>query len=150
MTGSTTRLIAPRIRALNDELRGVSARTGAILVDFAACTIGSDSRIWSGDRIHAHATGHARIAHALAHAIGLPGADDSWRTPLPTVAPKSRLESFADEWNWARRHLLPWIGRGLRLHPANSPRDRGELELQLLEPGRSRRIPLAGSTVANG
>lgn len=118
------RWIAPRIRALNQGLRGASSRTGAILLDFAANPLGSDSRIWSADRIHANAIGHERIAHALAHALGLPGADGSWSLPLPRLAPKSRLEWLAAEMNWTGRYLLPWIGKGLRppaVEPAREP-----------------------------
>jgi len=143
------RLIAPRILALNEALRGACARTGAILLDFAAHPVGSDSRIWSADRIHANAIGHTRIADALAHAIGLPGADDSWSRPLPPLAPKSPWEWLAAEMNWTRRYLLPWIGRGLRLHRADSPRERGELNLQRVEPTSSTRGPIIPSAVAD-
>ncbi len=131
------RLIAPRIRALNEALRGAAARTGTILLDFADSPVGSDPRIWGADRIHANVIGHARIADALAHAIGLPGADDSWRRPLPPLAPKSRWEWLADEMNWTRRYLLPWIGRGLRLHPTVLRRADGESNPQLVKLVRS-------------
>src|SRR5436190_8300791 len=58
------RVLAPRVRALNDALRSASASTGAILVDFAAHAIGSDPRLWSEDRFHANTDGHVRIANA--------------------------------------------------------------------------------------
>ncbi len=144
------RLIAPRILALNQALRGATARTGAILLDFAAYPVGSDSRIWSADRIHANALGHTRIAEALAHAIGLPGTDDAWSLPLPPLAPKSRWEWLAAEMNWTRRYLLPWIGRGLRLHPADSQPERGIVILQQVEPMSAPRGPIIPSTVAGG
>jgi lysophospholipase L1-like esterase len=120
------RLIAPRIRALNEALRSASTRTGAILLDFATYPVGSDSRLWSDDRIHANAIGHARIADALAHAIGLPGTDDSWSRPFPSLlAPKSLWEWLVAEMNWTRRYLLlPWIVHGLRSHPSVSPSER--------------------------
>jgi lysophospholipase L1-like esterase len=125
------RLIAPRIRVLNAVVRETSARTGAIVVDFAACAVGSDVRIWSADRIHANAAGHARIADALAHALGLPGTDDSWRTPLPPLPPRSRAQWLADELRWTGRHLLPWIA-GWK--PAVSRRARTESGLERLQP----------------
>src|SRR6185295_8125449 len=77
------RLIAPRVLALNDVLRSASARTGAILVDIAMHPVASDPRLWSEDRLHANARGHARIAAALAHALALPDTDESWMAPLP-------------------------------------------------------------------
>ena len=128
------RWIAPRIRALNDALRGASTRTGAILLDFAAYPVGSDPRIWSADRIHANAIGHARIAEALAHALELPGSDDSWSRPLPPLPPKTRWEWLAAEMSWTGRYLLPWIGRGLRARRADSPRQRETPRLQRVEP----------------
>ena len=128
------RWIAPRIRALNEGLRGASARTGATLLDFAAYPVGSDPRIWSPDRIHANAIGHTRIADALAHALGLPGADDSWSRPLPPLAPKTRWEWLAAEIDWTRRYLLPWIGQGLRSRLEASPRERANPTLQRVGP----------------
>ena len=117
------RWIAPRIRALNEALRGASAHTGAILLDFAAYPVGSDPRLWSEDRIHANATGHARIADALAHALGLPGTDDSWQRPLPPLTPKTGWEWFAAEMTWTRRYLLPWTRGGSRARFRDEPRE---------------------------
>jgi lysophospholipase L1-like esterase len=114
------RLIAHRIRALNQALRAVSAGTGAILLDFAAYPVGSDPRIWSPDRIHANAAGHQRIADALAHALELAGTDDSWGRPLPALANKSPWEWLGAELTWTRRYLLPWIGQSLRSRVAPS------------------------------
>ena len=107
------RLIAPRIAALNRALADASRATGTILVDFAAHPVATDARLWSEDRIHANSAGHARIADALAHALGLPGSDDTWShrfsTPLsPTFAARLRAEA-----RWALRHLFPWIGQSL-------------------------------------
>lgn len=107
------RLIAPRIRAMNDALRAAAARTGAILVDFAAYPVATDERLWSGDRIHANADGHARIAAALAHALGLPGTDEAWKEPLAPPPARSTAESIAHEFTWVRQHLCPWIVQGV-------------------------------------
>ncbi|TMQ47475.1 MAG: SGNH/GDSL hydrolase family protein [Candidatus Eisenbacteria bacterium] len=108
------RWIAPRVRALNESIRAAAATTGTILLDFAAYPVGSDLRLWSADRIHANAAGHARIADALAHALGLPGTDDSWKQPLPEPPPRTRREWLAAEVAWTARFLLPWPWRALR------------------------------------
>lgn len=108
------RLIAPRIAALNAALAAASRRTGAILVDFATHPVATDRRLWSDDRIHANAAGHARIAAALAHALGLPGSDDAWCRPLPPPPPRARRTIAAAELRWLRRHLLPWVWQSLR------------------------------------
>lgn len=106
------RLVAPRIRALNDALRSVSHSTGAILVDFAAHPGATDPRLWSEDRFHANARGHGLIADALAHALGLPGSDDAWRRPLPADAASGARARFAAELRWMRRHVVPLMWRG--------------------------------------
>jgi lysophospholipase L1-like esterase len=108
------RWIAPRIRALNESMRAAAASTGTILLDFATYPVGSDPRLWSPDRIHANADGHARIADALAHALGLPGTDDSWKQPLPDLPPMTRWEWLTAEMAWTARYLLPALGRALR------------------------------------
>jgi lysophospholipase L1-like esterase len=108
------RLIAPRIAALNRSLAEASRATGSILVDFAAHRVATDPRLWSEDRIHANAAGHARIADALAHALGLPGSDETWRNPFPVELRPTRRDRWAAEIRWIRGHLLPWIWQGLR------------------------------------
>jgi lysophospholipase L1-like esterase len=107
------RPLAPRILAMNAALRAAAARTGAIVVDFAAHPVAVDPRLWSDDRIHANARGHARIAEALAHALGLPGSSAAWQEPLPPRPPRSTAVRWGTELGWAGRHLAPWIARGL-------------------------------------
>ena len=107
------RLLSRRVRAMNDAIREASAATGARLVDFAAHSVGSDPRLWTEDRFHVNAEGHARIAAALAQALGLPGADDAWQQPLPGIDARSRWTRMSEDWRWCRRHLLGrvWPGR---------------------------------------
>ena len=100
------RLLAPRVRAMNDAIRAAAASTGARLIDFAAYPVGSDPRLWSEDRFHANAEGHARIAAALAQALGLPGTNDAWQQPLPERDARSRWTRMAESWSWYRHHLL--------------------------------------------
>ena len=127
------RPLAPRVRALNQALRAVAAESGAILVDFAAHATASDPRLWSDDRLHANAAGHARMAAGLACALGLPGADRTWAQPLPPPEVTTARKKWAAELAWSRRHLLPWMWRHLR---GRSRRDdhrakRPELRIQL-------------------
>jgi lysophospholipase L1-like esterase len=108
------RLLAPRIRAMNAGLRRLCADTGVLLVDFAQHPIvATDSRLWSDDRLHANAAGHARIADALAEALGLPGSSGAWREPLPALPPSGPWQRLSGEAAWVRRHLLPWCWLGL-------------------------------------
>ena len=120
--------LAPRIVAMNHALRDVCAETGAQLVDFASHAVATDERLWNEDRIHANPAGHARIAEALADALGLPGADGAWREPLPARPAPGALAVAARELAWTARHLLPWCVAGLvnagrrpAPHPGSQP-----------------------------
>jgi lysophospholipase L1-like esterase len=107
------RLFSARIRAMNDEVRAACAETGTRLVDFAAWPVTTDARLWNDDRIHANAAGHARIAEALADALGLEGANRAWREPLPARPAARTGEVVLRELGWGLRHLLPWCAHGL-------------------------------------
>ena len=106
------RFLAPRVRAMNDTIREAAASTGARLIDFAAYSVGSDPRLWSEDRFHVNAEGHARLAAALAQALGLPGTDDAWQQPMPERNARSRWTRMAESWSWYRRHLLDRLWPG--------------------------------------
>jgi lysophospholipase L1-like esterase len=108
------RVVAPRVRELNDLLRTVSRENGAILVDLAGYPVASDPRLWSEDRLHANSTGHTRIAAALARALLLPDSDESWAEPLPSGPDRSLRGRVLAELVWGRRYLLPWIWRHVR------------------------------------
>ncbi len=128
------RRMVPRLLALNAALRQASARSGAILVDVAAHPVASDPRLWSDDRLHANAEGHARIAAALAHALGLPGSDETWAAPLPDVAPPRWLARAAAEVRWGRRHLIPWMWRHVRGRSSADGRSAKQPTLELVRP----------------
>ncbi len=107
--GPFARLLSRRTHDLCDEIRAVSRDIGAILVDLAARELVRDPRMWSRDRLHANAEGHARTAHALAQALGLPGTDDSWLDPLPETAAPTWRDRVAEDLAWSRDYLLPWL-----------------------------------------
>ena len=106
------RFLAPRVRVMNANIREAAASTGARLIDFAAYPVGSDPRLWSEDRFHVNAEGHARIAAALAQALGLPGTDDAWQQPMPERNARSRWTRTAESWSWYRYHLLDRLWPG--------------------------------------
>lgn len=105
------RWLAPRVAALSGAMRDISKRHGTILVDLAAYPVAVDPRLWSPDRLHANSEGHARIAAALAHALGLPDTDDTWTQELPPVLPRSFLGKVGAELVWMKDCLVPWIWR---------------------------------------
>jgi hypothetical protein len=114
--------LAPRVRAMNNAIRAAAASTGTRLIDFAAYAVCSDPRLWSEDRFHANAEGHARIAAALAQALGLPETDDAWRQPLPERRARSRWTRMAESWSWYRHHFLDHLWPGSRVEVPCQPK----------------------------
>lgn len=110
----TARVARARLETMNSALREVSKTTGAIVVDLAQHPLAGDPRLWSADRLHANAQGHARIAAALANAVRLPGADASWATPLEERAPARVIERWTEHAKWGREYLAPWLLRRLQ------------------------------------
>jgi uncharacterized protein (DUF952 family)/lysophospholipase L1-like esterase len=107
------RRLGPRMDALNTGIREVAAARGALVVDFAAHGTGTDPRVWSPDRIHANPVGHALIAAAFAHTLGLPGYED-WAQPLPARPPVGRAVRVGTELRWVGGTVAPWMWRRAR------------------------------------
>jgi lysophospholipase L1-like esterase len=114
-----SRLLArlmPRVHALNDAVREVADRHGCHAVDLFDASVFDDARLWSPDRLHLSATGHARVAGAYLQALGL--GDAAWRDPLPPPDPALWWRERSDDVVWARTHVLPWLAR--RVHGRSS------------------------------
>ncbi len=92
----------------------IAARTGAAVLDQWGAGWVHDPRLWDVDRIHLTPEGHRRMALAAATALGVPGEDDTWRTPLPPQPPRALRAAVAEEAAWVRGFVAPWIGRRLR------------------------------------
>ncbi len=105
------RLLRGRLHRMNQAIRNASAESGAIVCDFAQYSVAADPRLWSADRLHANAEGHARIAAALAWHAGLPGTDRSWSEPLPGKPPGGLSHAIRAEAAWLREYFIPWIWR---------------------------------------
>ncbi|MFC7302744.1 SGNH/GDSL hydrolase family protein [Streptomyces monticola] len=104
------RPLAGRVLALNSRVREAASRHGVVVTEAEAYAEAlTDPRLWSPDRLQ-------RIAAAFAHALGLPGSDDSWTRPLPPPAvpvPAGRRAAAAEA-RWAAAFLGPWLGRRLK------------------------------------
>lgn len=109
------RPLRPRVLALNDRIRRAAARHGVVVADSFHHPVVADPRLWSPDRLHASPLGHARIAAAVADALGLPESDDSWTLPLPAdPRAASGLRLVGGELRWAGSFLGPWLVRRAR------------------------------------
>lgn len=136
------RPLGSRVTVLNDRIRKAATRHGVIVAETGHHPVVVDPRLWSPDRLHAGPVGHERIAAAVAHALELPGSDDSWTHALPPAlsAPLTGRRAVTAELRWAAAFLGPWIGRRLRgrssgdgrtakrpqLLPVQAPADTGE------------------------
>ncbi|MFH9728571.1 SGNH/GDSL hydrolase family protein [Streptomyces sp. NPDC017254] len=129
------RPVAPRIAALNDRIRLAAARHGVALAETSPHAAATDPRLWAADRLHASPLGHDRISAALAHALALPGSDDSWTRELaPDQAPTAgAVRAAAAELRWAAGFLGPWLLR--RLRGRSSGDDRAARRPELLPVG---------------
>lgn len=108
------RHLRPRVVDLNERIRAAAGRHGALVVDTFPHPVTTDPRLWSPDRIHASPLGHARIAAAAAHALGLPGGHASWSDALPPLPPVPAWRRAGTEAAWAGRFMGPWVVRRLR------------------------------------
>ena len=109
------RPIGNRVLALNERIRAAAERHGVLVAETAMHAVATDPRLWSADRLHGSPLGHARIAAAVAHTLGLPGTDDRWMLPLPADTPQaSAWRAAAAELRWAGTFLGPWLVRRLR------------------------------------
>jgi lysophospholipase L1-like esterase len=101
-----------RMRAFNLALRSIAAKHEMVLADLEQRGV-VDRRLWSVDRLHANSAGHARIAAAMAQALGLEPDEDPW-APLPPPDPVPRAAALTGELAWVGRHMAPWIMRRVR------------------------------------
>lgn len=123
------RPVRGRVLEFNAALREVARRRGMLLVDLERHGV-IDSRLWSVDRLHANADGHARIAAAMVQALGLEPDGDPW-APLPPADPVRRAAALVGEAAWIGRHMTPWVVRRVR---GRSSGDGISAKRPLLEP----------------
>jgi lysophospholipase L1-like esterase len=107
------RLLATRVVRINATIRAAADRHGFCLVDLYGAPSMTDSDIWSADRVHGSAKGHALFAAAAAEALGLPGSSHDWALANGAVRPSFRSRMYAQAL-WTQNMLMPWIWRHAR------------------------------------
>jgi len=108
------RRVRGKIAIFNAHVWSIASRSGAVVLDQWGADWLQDWRMWDADRIHLTDEGHRRVALAAAAALGLPGAGDDWRRPLPPADPRPFRAAVAEEAAWVRGFVAPWIVRRLR------------------------------------
>ncbi|MCX4529086.1 MULTISPECIES: SGNH/GDSL hydrolase family protein [unclassified Streptomyces] len=102
----------PRMEELFAVIGELADRHGALVVDLYGVPALADPRMWDVDRLHLTPEGHRRVAEAVWQTLGLPPEGD-WRTELAAEAAPGWAARRSQDLSFARRHLLPWIGRRL-------------------------------------
>ncbi|MFD4656727.1 SGNH/GDSL hydrolase family protein [Kitasatospora sp. NPDC058444] len=120
-----------KIATYNGHMRAVADRNGCKVADLWSLRAVQDRRAWSEDRLHLSPEGHQRVALLAARSLGLRTAQDpegAWPDARVLTPADQRRENI----QWAREHLLPWVGRRLR----------GESSGDHVEPKRPELLPL--------
>jgi lysophospholipase L1-like esterase len=102
----------PRIKALTTMVEETAAHYECVLVRLWSAPVFAHPDAWSDDRLHLSAIGHERVARAALDALGM--GDASWAEPLPWRPREPLRARVGSDARWARRHLVPWVGRRLR------------------------------------
>ncbi|MEU5207182.1 SGNH/GDSL hydrolase family protein [Kribbella sp. NPDC020789] len=103
----------PRMEALFACVDELAARHGALVVDLYGAPALGDPRLWDVDRLHLTREGHRRVAEAVWQALGHEAEDPEWHLPPEATLPPHWAARRVEDVRFARRHLLPWIGRRL-------------------------------------
>lgn len=102
-----------KIATYTAHVRSIADRYDCPVLDLWSLRSVQDRRAWDGDRLHLSPEGHTRVALRAAQVLGLDVPADPDQT-WPPQPPRGTLEVRRDDIQWAREHLVPWIGRRLR------------------------------------
>ncbi|MFI6349091.1 SGNH/GDSL hydrolase family protein [Streptomyces sp. NPDC050560] len=102
-----------KIATYNGHVRGIADRYGCLVLDLWSLKTIQDRRAWTGDRLHLGTEGHTRVALLAGRLLGADVPTDPFR-PWPPAPYRAPLDLRRDDVQWAREHLVPWIGRRLR------------------------------------
>ncbi|WP_391858406.1 SGNH/GDSL hydrolase family protein [Streptomyces silvisoli] len=102
-----------KIATYNAHLRAIADRHGCPVLDLWSLRSVQDRRAWSEDRLHLSPAGHRRVALRAAEVLGVQVSGDA-EEPWPPEVFRTAADVRRENIQWAREHLVPWIGRRLR------------------------------------
>ncbi|GAA3640979.1 SGNH/GDSL hydrolase family protein [Lentzea roselyniae] len=118
-----------RVAIYNEHVRAIAAEHSCVLVDMWAMRQLRDRRMWSPDRLHLNELGHHEVAISVLDGLGV--AHSLERTVLGRAPLVDRKIRRAEDWRWAREHVVPWVMRRLR----------GESSGDVIRPRRPELLP---------
>jgi lysophospholipase L1-like esterase len=119
-SGRTAEVLEARFVEFTDHVHEVARRESCLVADIGPVAALQDRRLWHEDRLHPGPAGHARVAAAVLEQLQvtdpsvLSGEPGWWQQPLLPPPHVGRLATARADLRWARRYLLPWVGRRLR------------------------------------
>lgn len=106
------RSIRGRTAIFNENLRVIAARHGAVMVSLWGLQELRDPSMWSVDRLHLSPLGHQLVACEVLDAMGVDhGLVRGELAERPAI---SWRQARAEDLVWARKYLVPWVGRRIR------------------------------------
>lgn len=108
------RLVAGRIVALNEVIRGAAERNAIGLVDLYGAPSMHQPHTWSHDRMHASSTGHILFAEAAAEALKLPGSNHDWADATEADSYPTFWQRQGAQARWMQNLMVPYLWRHMR------------------------------------
>lgn len=105
--------LRPRISWHVANLWGIAQRHDCFVLDVWSMHALRDPRMWGVDRLHLSPEGHTRVAQQAAWTLGLPTSGD-WLEKLPALPPKPARQRLAEDAQWTREYLGPWVQRRVK------------------------------------
>ncbi|MBT2470111.1 SGNH/GDSL hydrolase family protein [Streptomyces sp. ISL-66] len=105
--------IRGKIATFSAHVHSIADRYDCPVLDLWSLKSVQDRRAWDDDRLHLSPEGHTRVALRAAQVLGMDTPADP-EQPWPPMRPRGSVDTTRDNIQWARDHLVPWIGRRLR------------------------------------
>ncbi len=127
-----------KVAIYNENIRLIARKYDCIVADMWALHEVQDQRMWSEDRLHMNALGHHTVARMVLEALNVEN-DLEPMLPAP-MPPQSWRQARAEDLQWAREHLVPWVIRRIRHQSSGDgrlpkrPRPSSITPIELLEP----------------
>jgi lysophospholipase L1-like esterase len=103
------KLIRGRTAIFNEWVREIADRHDVTLVDMWRMRGWKVAEIMDADRLHLNPAGHQAIAIAVLDELGV--QHDLTPLAVPEVPTLARRAQRQADLEWARAHLVPWVGR---------------------------------------
>jgi lysophospholipase L1-like esterase len=104
--------IRGKVAIYNENIRTIAARYDCVVADQWGLSEIQDTRYWAPDRLHLNSLGHHEVARLVLSALNVENTLEPMKPePLPA---SSWRAARAEDLNWAREYLVPWVLRRIR------------------------------------